>query len=352
MVLILTLALAGCATRPGVELLQPVAVQAPAGARTVTVLTATTRSDPADYGAGRGSAMGFVRYDISIPPGHVPAQIEWPGRTPPDPEKHFVTTAREGLDRRAFAARIRAQGGAGIFVHGYNHSHQEALFRAAQMAADSRIPGDPILFSWPSGARLGDYLGDQDAADSARSALAELLILSAEASPRPVMLMAHSMGGRLTMEALRQLALQGRRDVLDRLEVVLVAPDLDVDMFREQTRIIGRMRQPIAVLAATDDRALIVSSRISAGSRRMGGLDVRDPATTALAAETGVLIVDISAIPADSIGHDRYARLTGILSDLEEHRPQSLMGGVQQTGTFVFDTVGVTLQRMGQAIAE
>lgn len=41
----------------------------------------------------------------------------------------------------------------------------------------------------------------------------------------------HSMGGFLVMEAVRQLKLQHREDVIDKLAVILDAPDINVDVF-------------------------------------------------------------------------------------------------------------------------
>ncbi|MFP3398752.1 alpha/beta hydrolase, partial [Brevibacterium sp. SIMBA_078] len=52
----------------------------------------------------------------------------------------------------------------GLFVHGYNHSYQEALFRGAQMAADADIDGIPVVFSWPSQAKVTGYIADKQSA--------------------------------------------------------------------------------------------------------------------------------------------------------------------------------------------
>ena len=49
-----------------------------------------------------------------------------------------------------------------IFAHGFNTNFQEALFRLVQMSADARIEGTPVLFSWPSQARVTGYRVDRD----------------------------------------------------------------------------------------------------------------------------------------------------------------------------------------------
>ncbi|WP_254016398.1 alpha/beta hydrolase, partial [Mesorhizobium escarrei] len=41
-----------------------------------------------------------------------------------------------------------------IFVHGYNNSYADAVFRFAQIVHDSGTDAAPILFTWPSRARV------------------------------------------------------------------------------------------------------------------------------------------------------------------------------------------------------
>lgn len=148
-----------------------------------------------------------------------------------------------------------------VFVHGYNYNFQEALFRLAQLRADSNLPAVPILFAWPSQAALSGYIADKDSATFSRDNLTQLLIdLTKDRKRGEVMVFAHSMGGWLTTEALRQLKLEGRQDVLDKLTVVLAAPDIDADVFISQLNLIGKMSPPLTVLVSRDDRALEAST--------------------------------------------------------------------------------------------
>lgn len=225
--------LAGCAARPGPQVLEPIAASVD-GARMVTVHVATTRerqaSDGNRFTSGRAAATNYAVYDISVPPVHRPGAIEWPGAEP-SAATSFATIRRAVLDRPAFEQGV-AQGAGGrsprrigVFVHGFNTSFQEALYRLAQMAVDADLGGVPVLFAWPSVARVTGYLEDKEAATYSRDALSGLLAgLARDGMADEVVLVAHSMGGWLAVEALRQLRLTGRDDVLARLSVVLPRP--------------------------------------------------------------------------------------------------------------------------------
>ncbi|AJE47089.1 alpha/beta hydrolase [Celeribacter indicus] len=353
--LMATLALSACTARPAPEVLAPQGVAAPAAADVVRIHVVTTRERMPDrpyaFGADRAPEPSYAAFDISIPPQHQPGVIEWPaeGRVP-DPATAFVTLRRTDLDRAALL-RAASNTAAGVYVHGFNTSFQEALYRTAQMSADVEIEGVPILFSWPSEAHVAAYLTDRDAADYSRDALADLLAqLAAPRRPDdPLLVLAHSMGARLTMEAMRQLRLTGQDAVLNRLEVVLAAPDIDLDLFREQMTVIGSTRHPVSVLVSSDDRTLEVSSRLSSRRTRLGLVDVHDPRVQEAARAMGVRVIDITSLPSSDIPHRRYL---GLISSGEIAQVETALGGIREAGAFVFDSIGLTLRRIETVLTE
>ena len=68
-----------------------------------------------------------------------------------DPERDFVTTAVDPMDREDLQAWFRAHSVKGrrvvIFVHGFNTRFDNSVFRFAQIIHDSRADVAPILFS-------------------------------------------------------------------------------------------------------------------------------------------------------------------------------------------------------------
>lgn len=262
----------------------------------------------------------------------------------------FVTLDQQRLDRATFLSQV-GRGEVGVYVHGFNISFQEAVYRSAQLSTDSHLNGTPILFSWPSDGQVTAYLADRDGSDFSRSALAGLLadLTTGRSLSDPVLVLGHSMGGRLTMEALRQLKLTGRGDVLDRIEVVLAAPDIDIDLFREQIAVIGKMRHPITVLVSSDDEALKASARLAGRRARVGQLDVHDPAVQKLALDSGIRIIDLTRLPLGDTAHSRYV---GLLVKSEVTESGNPFQEIRGAGAYVFDRVGAAFTGIGTVLRD
>lgn len=346
---VLLFALAACADRPGHDLLVPVSVPAIEGAKVVTVFVATTRNrlaaDATHFGTGRDLQLTYAEYKILIPPTHKQGQIEWPNGTP-DPRQNFVTVSERLLDETQFRSAIENQRAGklkpdvNVFVHGYNTNFQEALYRTAQLKGDSQSDAVQVLFAWPSEASVTGYVADKDAVTFSRDRLVDVLTMfGRDPHLGNVVVTAHSMGCWLTVEALRQLRLTGKNDVIRRLRVILAAPDIDVDVFLAQIAVIGPLDPPMAVLVSKDDVALSVSEFISGKHKRVGALDITNPRVSEAAKREHILIVDIGNLPAsDTFLHDRFAELAALIP-----RDANQRGDLRQAGAFVFDTVGATL---------
>jgi esterase/lipase superfamily enzyme len=353
----------GCALRPGPEVLVPTRASVP-GAKIVTVYVATTRAreipDSNVYDSSRARGINYAEFKISLPPSHQSGRIEWPVGGAVDPARNFATVEQEVLDRDTFYKRIGREGdgrtpvNAGIFVHGFNNNFQESLYRLAQLAADSDLKGVPILFAWPSEAKLGGYLADKDAVTYSRDQLADLLVsVTRDPSIGRVTLLGHSMGGWLTAESLRQLRLTRNDAALRRLTVVLAAPDIDADVFRSQMEVIGRLSPPMTVLVSRQDLALAVSSRIAGNRPRIGMLNVDDPRVQEAALRSDLQIIDVSALePTDPARHDGFVQFASLYGRLSEQGPAS---GLRQAGAFVASSVGAGLsapfELVGSALA-
>ncbi|THV23032.1 alpha/beta hydrolase [Peteryoungia ipomoeae] len=343
------LAVQGCAGRPGPETIASVTAADFKPQRVERILTVTTRdrAKPGEnvFTTEKSIEPNYARFDVSIPPNHKPANIEWPKGKTVNPRTDFAVMAQDALGREALLRDIAANAAKGqkpgVFVHGYNYNFQEALYRLAQLKTDSNIGGTPILFSWPSFAAIPAYVADKEAATYSRDALAALLVDLTRAGRGEVDVFAHSMGGWLTVEALRQLKLEGRQDVLDRLRVVLAAPDIDEDVFVAQMRVIGRMKTPITVLVAPDDRALLVSRFLGAGTQRVGSLDVTNATVAEVAKQAGVTIIDISSLPpVDSTNHNRFVDAQVLAGALSRPAAAARLG---DAGAFVFDAAAQTI---------
>ncbi len=350
-VIALACTVAGCA-RPGPSVLIPSPTVA-AGAKLVIVYVATTRAREADtlnvYTNDRAPKLNYAEFTIAIPPHHQPGEIEWPHGTP-DPQTNFVTVQQRLLSSQEFERKVAARGAgrtarkAGIFIHGYNVNFQEAVFRLAQLVSDADVDGVPVLFAWPSDAKLIGYVADREAATYSRDALAHVLtVLARDRKPGDVTVLGHSMGAWLTVEALRQLRLTGNTATLNRLEVILASPDIDIDVFRSQMQVIGRLSPPMTVLISRDDRALAISSRIAGERPRLGRLDIDDPRVQEAARAADIRIIDISKLSSpDQFNHDRFVTFGTLYARLGATERRTA-GGPGQAGAFIFNTVGTAI---------
>lgn len=330
-------------TRTQVEVADPL--------RLFVVTTRGTSPEQALYfDSSRAAKPSYLAYDISIPPGHQPGEIEWP-KSAPDPRTDFVTVGRSNYDRAAFLAALAPKGktDVSLYIHGYNNTMEESVFRAAQIARDADAGGSSILFAWPSVSRVTGYVTDRDASDFSRARLSELIADLAD-NPRigRIFVVGHSMGGRLTMEALMQLRQTGRRDVLNQIEVVLADPDIDHDLFWEQARIIGKLPTPLSVMVAPDDRALKVSQILASGRERIGKADIRDPAITAKAEAYGVRMVDVTSLSTDAMAHSRIVQMAQLYNTLPASTPNTEL---RRAGAFVFGSVGLGIAKIGSEIS-
>lgn len=246
------------------------------------IFVATTRLDgPDGFGFERAEDASFLRYAVSIPPDREPGELNWPPRTrKPDATRDFLV-----LDENRFAlakdfkTALRmemaevGQTDAVVYVHGFNNTMAESVYRVAQMHHDLAVPGVALHYAWPSrGSALG-YVHDRDSVVFARSGFESLLNEVADAGAREIVIVAHSMGAFLTMETLRQMALRGGPRALDHIAgVILIAPDLDVDVFRAQARDIGDLPQPFVIFGSSRDRVLGVSATLAGSEGRLGNL--------------------------------------------------------------------------------
>ncbi|MGR9459447.1 alpha/beta hydrolase (plasmid) [Rhizobium leguminosarum] len=362
-VLALVSVLTGCASRPGADVLDPVAAPAQ-GAEVVTVYAATTRKREQNgsnrFTNERAKQTNYAEFTLSFPPGRKPGQIEWP-KDRPDPRETVAVLRERALNERSFMQQIAGTDTEGrrdvaIFVHGYNYNFQEALFRQAQMTIDGKYKGTAVLFAWPSQATVSGYVADKDSANYSRDNLTAMLTaIAKERRIGEIVVYAHSMGAWLTVETLRQLRLTGRNDVLKRLHVVLASPDIDIDVFQAQMRVIGPLSRPLTVLTSSDDRALRLSKRIGGAHDRLGGLDIRDPRVIEMAQEAKIAVVDISSLHAsDDFNHDRYAILAAIYADQRHAEKAGTRQSLRHAGAFIFNSVGATVSSpftlVGQAL--
>ncbi|MEP9379937.1 alpha/beta hydrolase [Aquabacter sp. CN5-332] len=288
----------------------------PANADKVDMLVATTRA-PSEtpgvvFNGERGNGLSFANVVVSIPPNRQVGSIQWPTQAPGDPAREFAVTSLSNVQRADVGKWLATTGKRRvlIFVHGFNTRFDGAVFFFAQFVHDMNASLAPVMFSWPSRGSALDYVYDRESTNFSRSDLAYVL-RAAASSPKvdEVVVLAHSMGAWLTMEALRQLALEQGRIPAKISNVILASPDLDVDVFRRQVVEMGEKRPDITIFVSRNDRALGLSSFIAGGVTRVGAVDLsQEPYRSQLEAARGITVLDLTALQSgDPLNHGKFA---------------------------------------------
>ncbi|MBB4101561.1 esterase/lipase superfamily enzyme [Rhizobium borbori] len=313
-----TLFLAACGGRP-IGVMQPEAVNAP-GTSKVDLLVATTRAPAADpavlFSGERGTGLALSAITVSIPPdaNRVVGQVQWPKKLPADPLKSFTTVSVKPMlgaqqAREWGRAHLTKSRRVMVFVHGFNNRYEDAVYRFAQIVHDSNADVAPVIFTWPSRASIFDYNYDKESTNYSRDSLEELLRnVASEPSVGEVTVMAHSMGTWLAMEALRQMAIRDKHVASKIRNVILAAPDLDVDVFGRQISEIGQKGPKFTIFTSQDDRALLVSRRIAGNVDRLGQIDpANEPYRSALE-KLGITVIDLTKMKSgDRLNHGKFA---------------------------------------------
>lgn len=318
LVSLLSLVLAACGGPPRVLVVSAARPEDTVG--TVRIFVATSRAttgQPEYFSGERSPSVGFARLDISVPRAHQVGQVELPGSVTSagDPASHFTVSAVERLTEPEILKQVRAEVARRppserevlVFVHGFNTNFADAAFRFAQIVTDSGFKGVPVLFTWPSRARVLAYPYDRDSADFSRDALETgLRVIARDLGANRFDILAHSMGTLLTAETLRQAAIRGDGSFGGKLRnVMLAAPDIDLDVFKTQ---LATIRRPVTVFVSSDDRALDFSRQFAGDKARLGAISEKDTDVVADLRKAGATIIDLSKDrSSDDYNHGKFA---------------------------------------------
>ncbi len=281
-----------------------------AGGRIVPILVASSRNVESNgkLGSKRGDTLAFGRFDVSVPPDRQIGSLQLP-QFGVNPRHDFATVnneifASEDLFRSQLRAQLigrpKGRRNAVIFVHGYNTGYEDGLYRFAQFYNDVGLDDVPVHYSWPSAQNILRYGYDRDSMLFARDGFERTLREVIAAGAERVLLVAHSLGSMLVMETLREIAIAHDVTMRSRIGgVILVSPDIDIDLFRSQAKRIGKLPQPFVIFSSKQDRVLQFAAAEVYGNTRVGAL----PMDGALS-DLDVSVIDVSNYAQDWLNHD------------------------------------------------
>jgi esterase/lipase superfamily enzyme len=277
------------------------------------------------YGGARGD-LNYGYLDVTIPQTHVEADLETQPRwveytlatSQAEMRSHYVLLDKiVQLPRDEFVRQLREQIGNApskdvfIFVHGFNNTFEDAARRVAQLAYDLDFDGTPMLYSWPSQGSATAYSVDEASVQISGRRMADFLeTVVAQSGAQRVHLIAHSMGNRALIEAMQtylaKRAPEKRQHIFGQL--VFTAPDVDRDYFMDAVGDLDASAQRTTLYASDTDYA-IRSSQFFHGAPRAG-------TAADIVKSVGLDSIDMSSVPADSLGHSYFAANAGALYDM------------------------------------
>ncbi len=251
--------------------------------------------------------------------------------------------------------RLQADGGAG------NADLAEAGAQADLAGDEGGAPGraavfgmkaTPVLFTWPSRAKLTAYEYDKESTNYSRTALEQALrILAQDPSVKDITILAHSMGTWLAMESLRQMGIRDGHVNTKIRDVILASPDIDIQVFAKQFVEMGTPRPKFTIFVSQDDRALAVSSFITGKVSRLGAIDPSKEPYRSRLEEAGITAIDLTKVDTgDKLNHGKFAESPEIVQLIGQRlmTGQTLTDSNITLGEGVAAVVGGTVQTVGK----
>lgn len=237
-----------------------------------------------------------------------------------------TTDALHGVmrDRLAHADRKDVY----LYVHGFNNTFEDALFRLSMFWHFAGRPGVAIAYTWPAGrGGLTGYAYDRESGEFTVFHL-KLFIRALASCPdvERLHIIGHSRGCDVVCTALRELNIETRAKDLRTQEqlklhnLVLAAPDLDADVFEQRVAIedLHLAAHRMTIYFSQTDFALAASAWLFGGGERMGNLTpgkFSPDARRKLAALKSVHMINCD-VSGFSTSHDYAFAHPAVASDL------------------------------------
>lgn len=321
--------LAGCASL-NASTANPNPTAPPAPAKTaqspslVNVFFATGRKqspEPEVFFGKERAELSYGKVDIGIPSRHLVGRNEEPSllsfEWSPNDHRHITVQRSSNYSQDAFyyylnkAIESSGKGKVLVFVHGYNTGFAEAARTLGQLGNDLKF-APVVLFSWPSQGTLTGYTVDETNVEWAQSQFVALLEGLIDRTPaKDIYVVGHSMGTRLIARGMTTLASdRPAGDLIRFRDIVLIAPDIDTDVFqRDVAPRLARTNIHVTLYASSGDNALMASKAFH-GYARAGD------SGEGLVVVPGVETIDASIATRGLLGHSYFTEDPRVMEDL------------------------------------
>lgn len=275
------------------------------------------------YSAFRDSDVHYGRCTVRIPRSHKIGQTGspfWKRIVALSDDRLTLTKLGELQEARFWtgvAEQIRSaqkdSRHAVVFIHGYNVSFEDAAIRAAQLGCDLAIEGVMAFYSWPSRGTLDGYFADEATIQaSAKYITAFLENIVQRAGAEQVHVVAHSMGNRAALEAVREIVAKAReRTGVQFAQFILAAPDVDAEYFLQFADAYTRVARRTTMYVSDRDHAIKASRFLHGGVPRVG---LAPPFQVV----KGIDTIYAGKVDDSTLGHGYVATAWQLLNDMHQ----------------------------------
>lgn len=305
-----------------------------ASLRTVPFITLRNRTgstEPANYFGGERSVMRSGECDVSYAPVKALQQIAEKASfyVPEDIVK--LDAIREFPLDDVWAGIEAGRGGKRpiLYSHGFYMGFERSCKRASLFKKTLGLAGRFLLFSWPSDGAALNYTRDESdlywSANPLRETLTDMIDRFGMGN---IDIVAHSLGTRGVMLALFTMAIAQRGEQPLVNQVVLIAPDIDAQIFEQYLPLIRPLARNITIYVSSNDSALSLSRQVH-GYPRLG------QAGKHLEGLAGVEIIDLSELPLSTATGHVYHLYHDLVTDdlsqlLNDEKPASQRSNLRQ----------------------
>ncbi len=273
-----------------------------------TVFYGTNRNRRDDTRPGKfyGEGRGQFEQGMALLSGADQASKTRLEAVSPMPRELFIQKLRDAIGQADEPDAL-------VFVHGYLRSFRQAGKVLAEFVEQTDFPGVPVLWSWPSTSNPARYTVDETNIMWAQRDFDRFLqdVLT-DSGARTVHLVGHSLGGRgLVTVTLLNLRQQGV-DLSRVGQFVLLAPDIDEDIFRrDMAPALVDAGLRVTLYTSANDKALLTAYRVH-GHRRAG-----DSSEGPLLFP-GIETIDVTAANRSILGHSYFEESEVVAQDLAQ----------------------------------
>ena len=200
-----------------------------------------------------------------------------------------------------------------VFIHGYNRSFSLVAGSVAMFHQNVAFNGVPVFWSWPSVNNPAGYVEDRNNINWSRPHLSSFLRqLIENTGAEKVHLLGHSMGAFALVDAFLNNPLPDNFDLSKIGEFVLLAPDIDTEVFRRDfgPKLVEAGLK-ITLYTSSNDKAM-------ASSRAINGYSRAGDSFEGAVVVPGIETIDATAANDSILGHSYFEESQTVGNDLSE----------------------------------